>query len=220
MKTFTVSLIPGFKFRLSLVDAILLLAYIFFCYLMLLIVLQYIPMGTDTAFLNIKQDYIHMPFYLPAFYIHVFTAVLALPAGFTQFSKYLQKNYKPFHRINGRIYVFSVLLFGSTSGFIIGIYANGGILSQIAFCLLAVLWFYFTLMAFIKARQKKIIEHKKMMYRSFALTLSAITLRAWKYVIVYLFEPQPMDVYRIVAWLGWVLNLIIAEIIIFKYIQK
>jgi len=29
-----------------------------------------------------------------------------------------------------------------------------------------------------------------------------------------------MDVYQIVAWLGWVLNLFIAEIIIIKYIKK
>ena len=57
------------------------------------------------------------------------------------------------------------------------------------------------------------------MIRSFALTLSAITLRLWKYLIVLAFQPRPMDVYHIVAWLGWVVNLIIAEIIIFKYIK-
>ncbi|MBC8172341.1 MAG: DUF2306 domain-containing protein [Chitinophagales bacterium] len=177
-------------------------------------------MGTDTAFLAIKQDYIDIPIYLPVFYIHVFTAILALPAGFTQFSKYLQRNYKAFHRFNGRMYVFIILLFGAPSGFIIGLYANGGISSQIAFCLLAALWFYFTLMAFLKAKQKDFIAHKKFMYRSFALTLSAITLRAWKYVIVAAFEPRPMEVYVIVAWLGWVLNLIVAEYIIFKTIKK
>ncbi len=58
------------------------------------------------------------------------------------------------------------------------------------------------------------------MIRSFALTLSAITLRAWKYIIVYLFHPPPMDTYRMVAWLSWVVNLLIAEIIIIKYLQN
>ena len=35
------------------------------------------------------------------------------------------------------------------------------------------------------------------MMRSFALTFSAITLRLWKVIIVYLFHPAPMDVYQI-----------------------
>ena len=206
--------------KITLFTSLLLLSYFAFVILMLGIVLQYIPAGTDTAFLGIKQDYINISWYLPAFYVHVFTAILALPAGFTQFSKYIQKNYKPFHRINGRIYVFSILALGAPSGFIIGLYANGGSSSIFAFCILAVLWFWFTLQAYINARNKNFVAHKIWMYRSFALTLSAITLRAWKWILIELFHPRPMDVYIIVAWLGWVLNLIIAEIIIYKKLKK
>ena len=58
------------------------------------------------------------------------------------------------------------------------------------------------------------------MLRSFALALSAITLRAWKYVLVALFHPHPMDVYRWVAWLGWVLNLAVVEIFIYYQSRK
>ncbi|MEZ5014844.1 MAG: DUF2306 domain-containing protein [Chitinophagales bacterium] len=199
---------------------LLLLIYLFFCILMLGIVLQYIPPGTDTAFLGIKQDYVELPWYLPAFYVHVFTAIFALPAGFTQFSRYIRKKYRRFHRTNGKIYVFAILLFGAPSGFIIGLYANGGWSSQIAFCLLAVLWFWFTLRAFVYARRKDFHRHRIFMYRSFALTLSAITLRAWKYVLIATLHPHPMDVYRVVAWLGWTLNLAIAEILIYKKIRK
>ncbi len=151
------------------------------------IVLQYIPMGTDTAFLGIKQEYIDLPWYLPAFYVHVFTAILALPAGFTQFSNYIRLQYPVFHRANGKIYVFIILCFGAPSGFIIGLYANGGASSQIAFCLLALLWFFFTLKAFLNAKKKKFSDHQKFMYRSFALTLSAITLRAWKNIFLNYF---------------------------------
>lgn len=187
---------------------------------MLEIVLQYIPVGTDVAFLGIKQDYIELPWYLPAFYVHVFTAILALPAGFTQFSRYIRNHYPAFHRWNGKIYVFIILCFGAPSGFIIGIYANGGWSSQIAFCLLAVFWFYFTFKAYSKARKKDFSAHRKFMYRSFALTLSAITLRAWKYILIETLHPRPMDVYRIVAWMGWVLNLLIAEFIIYKKFNR
>jgi uncharacterized membrane protein len=198
----------------------LVLGYLFFCYLMLQIVLQYIPAGTDTAFLGIKQDYVEIPFYLVAFYIHVFTALLALPAGFTQFSKYILKHQPHIHKLNGRIYVLSILLLGAPSGFFIGLFANGGLSSQFAFCTLAVLWIWFTWQAYSKARHGDFKAHKAFMYRSFALTLSAITLRAWKYMFVEMFHPRPMDVYMVVAWLGWIPNLLIAEYLISKKINK
>jgi uncharacterized membrane protein len=194
----------------------LLLIYLLFCGLMLRIISQYIPAGTDTAFLGIKQQYIDIPGYLAAFYIHVFTALLALPAGLTQFFKTILRRRPRIHRVNGRVYVLSILLLGGPSGFFIGIWANGGLSSQIAFCLLAILWVFFTARAWRHAVAGRIRQHKADMYRSFALTLSAITLRAWKYVIIAGFHPRPMDAYRIVAWLGWTLNLAIAEYLILK----
>jgi hypothetical protein len=140
-----------------------------------------------------------------------------LPAGFTQFSKYIRKHFRNIHRGAGYIYASVVLLLAGPSGFIIGIYANGGITSQVAFTLLAVLWMFFTYKAIATIRRRKTAEHRHWMIRSFALALSAITLRAWKYAIVTAFEPRPMDAYQVVAWLGWVLNLAVAEWIIYKY---
>jgi hypothetical protein len=49
------------------------------------------------------------------------------------------------------------------------------------------------------------------MLRSYALTLSAVTLRLWKWGIVAVFAPPPMDTYRLVAWLGWLGNLLLVE---------
>lgn len=206
--------------RHTLLPGMLLLIYLWFCWLMLRITLQYIPLDTDVAFLRIKQDYIGFTYYKVAFFIHAYTAILVLPAGFTQFSKGIRRRMPAVHRTGGWIYVGITLLLAAPSGLVIGIHANGGILSQVAFCSLAVLWFYFTLQAVRKIRQKDFHGHQKFMIRSFALTLSAITLRAWKFIIVWAFHPPPMDVYRIVAWLGWTINLIIAEIIILKYLKK
>lgn len=70
---------------------------------------------------------------------------------------------------------------------------------------------FFTFKAYTAIRNREFILHGNFMIRSYALTLSALTLRAWKYIIVLLFHPQPMDVYMLVAWLGWVPNLFIAE---------
>ena len=192
----------------------LFLIYAYFCYLMVEISMQYIPIHSDVAFLRIKQDVVHLPYYLPAFFIHAFTALLVLPAGFTQFSKRIRVKYPAFHRWNGWIYAVSVLFLAGPTGFIIGIHANGGWSSQLAFCLLGVLWIWFTWKSIIEIRRRNFQSHRAFMIRSFALAMSAITLRAWKYILVALFHPRPMDLYRWVAWLGWVVNLIIAEIII------
>ena len=201
-------------------NSFLLLLLGYFCILMLQITLQYIPYQTDVAFLRIKQDYIYLLHYRISFFVHVYSSLFVLLAGFSQFSDTILKKTRKIHRIAGRLYVIVVLLLSAPSGFIIGLYANGGISSRIAFCLLAVLWFTYTLLAFTSIRKGNLKDHKAFMYRSYALALSAITLRAWKYLIVFLLHPRPMDVYRIVAWLGWIPNLFIAELIIRKRLKK
>lgn len=199
---------------------VLLAVFAFFCYLMVLITLQYIPVDTDVAFLRIKQEYVPMLHYRLSFFAHAFSAIFVLPAGFTQFSTNLRRTRPAVHRYMGWGYVLTTLVLAAPTGFIIGLYANGGLSSQIAFCLLAVLWFFFTWKAVTIIKRKDYEAHRRWMVRSFALALSAITLRAWKYVLVAIFHPKPMDVYVIVAWLGWVLNLIVAEIIIYNKNQS
>lgn len=204
-----------FKNKADYLWLILLAIYIYFFALMLKITAQYIPFKTDVAFLAIKRDYVPMLHYRAAFIIHVFTSIFVLLAGFTQFSDKLRRHFPKLHRKAGWLYVAVVLLLAGPSGLMIGLYANGGLPSRIAFCTLAIFWMFFTYKAIRTAIQMKFQEHRKWMIRSFALTLSAITLRAWKYILVAVFEPKPMDVYQIVAWLGWVLNLIVAECWIF-----
>jgi uncharacterized membrane protein len=200
----------------------LLLILAFFTWLMTRITIAYIPYNTDVGFLRIKQQYIHIDHWRIAFFIHVYASIWVLLAGFTQFSKWIQRNNPKLHRVMGYIYVTDVLLITGPAGLLMGFYANGGLLSRIAFVLLAVLWIYFTVMALVNARQKDFKRHRHYMIRSYALTLSALTLRAWKYLITnaYHVDPNwvfpPMDVYRVVAWLGWVVNWAVAEYIIFR----
>lgn len=188
----------------------------FFTWLMARITVAYIPYNTDVGFLRIKQDYITIDHWRIAFFIHVYASLWVLFAGFTQFSKWLLKNRPRLHRALGYIYVADILLITGPSGLIMGFYANGGTFSRIAFVLLSVLWIFFTVMALVKARQKDFRAHRNYMIRSYALTLSALTLRAWKYAITNTVELPPMDVYRVVAWAGWVINLLVAEYIIFR----
>lgn len=180
------------------------------------ITVAYLPYNTDVGFLRIKQQYITIDQWRIAFFIHVYASMWVLLAGFTQFSGSLQRNYPRLHRGMGYVYITDVLIITGPAGLLMGFYANGGLSSRIAFVLLAVLWIYFTAMALVKAKQKDFTAHRNFMIRSYALTLSAITLRAWKYAITNTVELPPMDVYRVVAWLGWGLNLIVAEWMIIR----
>ncbi|MGB3851495.1 MAG: DUF2306 domain-containing protein [Tunicatimonas sp.] len=184
------------------------------------ITLQYIPFNTDTAFLRIKQPVIGLTHYRLAFFVHVYTSMFVLLAGATQFSSSLREHQPQWHRRFGWLYVVTIVVFAAPSGLVMGWYANGGLSSQIGFCLLSVAWFYTTTKAVLTARQLNWSAHRAWMIRSFALTLSAITLRAWKFILVALLHPRPMDVYRTVAWLSWLGNLVIAEIIIYQMKKK
>ena len=184
---------------------------LYFSYLMVLITLQYIPINYEVSFLNIKQEQIIYLHYKIAFFAHVYASIFVLFAGFTQFSEPIRKRWSFLHRLIGYSYIFLILMVAAPSGFVMGIHANGGLSSKISFCILSVIWFVFTLKAVLYARNNDFKAHRAFMMRSYALTLSAVSLRAWKWLIINLFETAPMDTYRIVAWLGWVLNLVLIE---------
>ncbi len=180
----------------------------------------YIPYNTDVGFLQIKQQYIDIDHWRIAFFVHVYTSIWVLLAGFTQFSETIRNRYSKLHRVLGYIYAADILLITGPAGLLMGFYANGGITSQIAFVTLAIAWIFCTAMAVLKARSGDYDAHRNYMIRSYALTLSALTLRAWKWSINNSVELPPMDVYRAVAWVGWVPNLLIAEILIWRHKQK
>lgn len=206
------------KKPISLLKILLAIGFIYFFWLMLKITLEYIPIQKDVSFLLIKQTEVEeRPEYLYFFYSHVYSSIFVLLTGFFAI---IRKDFgmKSFHKINGKIYVLLLLLLAAPSGIYMGVFANGGWLSKISFVILGALWWFSTYKAYQYIRKRQFKKHQQWMWRSFALTLSAIMLRLWKVIIVYLFAPAPMDVYQIVAWLGWVPNLILIEYLIYKKI--
>ncbi|MGH1433323.1 MAG: DUF2306 domain-containing protein [Lewinella sp.] len=190
---------------------LLLAILLFFTYRMALLSWPYLGFDDRVAFLRIKQSVIHISWWKVAFYVHVFTSILLLLAGFTQFSGELLKRYPGVHRGAGKLYVFVLLFLSGPAGLLLAIKANGGVWSQLAFTTLAVLWWWFTWQAWRSIIKGQLKAHQDFMWRSFALTLSAVTLRSWKWLVVLVWAPPPMDTYRLVAWLGWVPNLLLVE---------
>lgn len=178
---------------------------------MLRIIIGYTSFRDDVQFLLFKQAYIHNPIWKAAFYIHVFSAVLALLAGFTQFSDDFFKKHRKLHRYFGHTYVWNILVINVPAGMILAVYANGLLPGRIAFVLLDSLWFIFTYKAVMSAYRKDFVAHRNYMIRSYALTFSAITLRTWKSILSNSFDIDPIELYMIDAWMGFIPNLLVAE---------
>jgi uncharacterized membrane protein len=190
------------------------LLYFLLCagtFLMLRGILEYASFREDVGFLQFKQEYLPITIWKIAFYTHVFSSILTLMAGFTQFSGHILQEHRTLHRILGRIYAWDILLINFPAGMIMAFYANGHWPSKIAFIILDSLWFYFTLRAVLEARRKNIAAHRRFMIRSYALTCSAIGLRTWKIILSHAFHPDPLTLYMIDAWMGFVPNLLFAE---------
>ena len=198
----------------------LLLTLAFFLYLMIEITIPYFQLRDDVAFLRIKQVVLDNRVWKMAFYIHVFSACFSLLAGFTQFSNQLRNRQPNLHRWMGYMYVTVILGLAGPSGLVMSIYANGGFYSQIAFTSLSILWILFTARGVVEIKKGNMVNHQKFLLRSYALTLSAITLRLWKLGLALTLQPQPMDLYRWVAWLGWVPNLLLIELYIITRIRS
>jgi uncharacterized membrane protein len=179
--------------------------------LLLHLIVQYASFDLQVGFLREKQAYIHITAWRVAFYIHVFSSILTLLAGFSQFSSDFLKKHLRIHRLIGRIYVWEVLLVIFPSALVMAVYANCGLPSKSAFLLLDGLWFWFTLKALIEIKRGNIARHRDFMTRSYALTFSAVTLRAWRQILTAFTDVDPATIYMIDAWMGFVPNWLFAE---------
>lgn len=147
------------------------------------------------------------------FHVHIFFGGLSLLAGWSQFIKKIRNKNLGLHRVLGKVYIICVVLSGG-AGLYIALYATGGIISVLGFTSLAVAWLATSIRAYVLIRNKRIDDHERWMIRSFALTFAAVTLRLWLPLMDFAMGMDFFDAYRIVAWLCWVPNVLVAEAII------
>lgn len=174
----------------------------------------YFSFCTDCNFLIVKRDLIDNGFWMTAFYIHITGGMLALATGPMQFVPAFRNRFLRAHRSLGKVYLGSILFIGAPSGLFMAFYAEGGLLGSIGFTLMALLWMGSTWMAFETIQKRDIAGHRAWMTRSYALTLAAITLRIWVPVASDYLHLAPDLVDTCSAWISWIPNLIVAEILI------
>ncbi|XID92260.1 DUF2306 domain-containing protein [Paenibacillaceae bacterium WGS1546] len=148
-------------------------------------------------------------------YLHIATGIIALAIGWIQFIESFRKKYMNLHRVIGKIYSGCVLVSG-IFGIFVAFKATGGWISTAAFLLLSSAWLY----TMIKGMRSIVVErdpqsHRRWMFRNYALTFAAVTLRIYLPLSMLLFGFDDFNVYyRAISWLSWVPNLLFAEWII------
>ncbi len=142
--------------------------------------------------------------------LHVLGSGTALLIGGFQFLPGLRARRINGHRWLGRTYLIAVLL-GGIGGLVLSTRADGGLVGQAGFFLLAVVWLVSGWQAYAAIRRGDVQAHRIWMIRNFALTFAAVTLRIQLGVATGALG-IPFDAfYPLVAWLCWVPNLIVAE---------
>jgi len=149
------------------------------------------------------------------FYAHIFLGGLALLVGWIQFSESIRRKRINFHRNIGKLYVISVIISGVASLYI-GYFATGGLVTSLGFISLGVLWLYTTIGAYIAIKNRQLKRHQELMIYSYAACFAAVTLRIWLPLLTALFDGAFLPAYKIVAWLCWVPNIIVAYFIVRK----
>jgi len=158
-------------------------------------------------------------------FVHAFSSGIALVIGPFQFLQRLRDRRPTLHRWMGRIYLISILI-GGLSAFVIAPGLISGLVGEVGLMSLAALWLWTGLMAYTNIRAGNVEVHRNWMTRNYALTFAGVMLRLWLGVLIATQLPMLetkyagdfnnlfVEVYRVVMWLSWVPNLIVAEWII------
>lgn len=114
------------------------------------------------------------------------------------------------HRFAGRGYVLACLS-SAVAGSWLALTTSAGPIAGVGFGGLAVVWFFTTVMGWLKVIRGDLTGHRRWMIRSLSLTLAAVTLRVLLPLAALSGLPFE-EAYRAISFLCWLPNLLIAEL--------
>lgn len=176
------------------------------------IALHYFDFDLTKDFLFVKNDMLSNPIWLGTFYLHLLFGAIATLSGFPLFFSRIIPFRSKIHKCLGKLYIVSILIISGPTGLYLAFFAEGGELASIGFVLMALAWILPTYIAFQKIIIGQIEAHKKWIFRSYAMTLSGVTLRLYTPIGADYFDYETNFI--ISAFLPWIFNLGIAELII------
>lgn len=168
--------------------------------------LAYVILGERVYPPNLAASFLARPW---GIYPHALFGALALGLGALQFNRWLIIRHRPVHRAVGTVYVIAATVVG-LAGLYMSVYSFGGLVTHIGFAALAVLLLWTTARAYLAARERSIVAHRRWMLTSYALIFAAVTLRIELPLLVMAFGDFT-PAYRVVSWSCWVPNLLWAQ---------
>ena len=145
----------------------------------------------------------------PFLVIHVAAGVVALVVGPLQFVRRIRERRPALHRATGLVYVAACAI-SAPAALMLAFGTVAGPIAGAGFAILAALLSVFTYFGLRAALQRRFAEHREWMFRSYAMTATAITLRLMIPAAMLLgFEFLPA--YQVIAWLSWITNLVLVE---------
>lgn len=162
--------------------------------------------------ISLKRE-LNLPVWINVMHIHVAFACIAMAAGLLNFSIRIFEKNRKFHRINGYVYLVSVLLVVITSGYMAP-YATGGKISSMGFNVLNIIWLLITIMALAQIKKKRIIRHRNWMIRSYAFCFTNMSIHLITSLFYQGFGLTYATSYTIGVYCSIVLLLVIPNIII------
>ncbi len=161
---------------------------------------------------GLKRE-LNLPVWLNVMYIHVAFACIAMASGLLNFSNRIFEKSRRFHRINGYVYVVSILVVVLTSGYMAP-YATGGRISSIGFNVINMIWPFITIMALVQIKKKRMVRHRNWMIRSYAFCFTNMMIHLITSLLHQGFGLVYAASYTIGVYGSIVLLLAIPEIII------
>jgi len=148
--------------------------------------------------------------HFPMLVAHIAFGTIALLTVVLQVWPGLRKRYPVVHRWAGRVYVFGGALPSVILAFLLTPLSP---FPTIGTTLGGVFWFFATVMGFIRARQRRWVEHRRWMLYSFAMATNVI----WGRVFMVVLPVTGIDVefqghvFAATPWIGWVINLVLVQ---------
>ncbi|GED55041.1 DUF2306 domain-containing protein [Brevibacillus borstelensis] len=193
-----------------------LLACISILFILYALVANFIIDPGAKAFLSHKiglKCELNLPVWINVMHVHVAFACIAMATGVLNFSNRVFEKSRKLHRINGYVYLVSVLLVVLTSGYMAP-YATGGKISSMVFNALNLIWLFITITALVQIKKKRIIRHRNWMIRSYAFCFTNMTIHLITSLFYQGFGLIYATSYTIGVYGSIVLLLIIPNIII------
>jgi len=154
---------------------------------------------------------------------HVFTALIALVLGPLQFIPAIRAR-RQIHRTIGRVYLLAGVLPSALTAVPVAL-LSGRLITQVGLTIPAILWLVTGTLAYRAARRHDYTQHQNWMMRNYALTFLAVTSRILVPLLLLAQIPftatsagsirdNAPSMIPIGQALGWIVNLIAAEILI------